>query len=107
MTERTAAEFDRARGRMAVDFRSMITDGEDLLKATVSASGEGLAAARSKFEAKLRHARSALADASQPIVERTRKTAAAADDYIHGNPWPVIAAALAAGVVLGLLNRQR
>jgi ElaB/YqjD/DUF883 family membrane-anchored ribosome-binding protein len=35
---------------MAGDFRTMITDGEDLLKAAATVSGEGFAAARRKFD---------------------------------------------------------
>jgi ElaB/YqjD/DUF883 family membrane-anchored ribosome-binding protein len=100
-------EFDRARGRMAGDFRTMITDSEDLLRAAASVSGEGFTAARTKFEEKLRRAKSALADASQPVLERTRKTASAADDYVHGHAWTVVGVAIAAGVLIGLLTAKR
>jgi len=69
---------------MAGDFRTMITDSEALLKAAASVSGEGFAAARTKFEDKLRHAKAALADASQPVFDRTMESAAVADDYVRG-----------------------
>ena len=54
MMDRAVNEFERARGRMAGDFRTMITDSEDLLKAAATVSGEGFTAARAKFEEKLR-----------------------------------------------------
>ena len=87
------------------DFKAIIADGEDMLKATVS--GEGLAAARTKFEGRLKSARAALADASQPVLERTRETAAAANEYVRGNPWSVVGIALAAGALVGYLASRK
>lgn len=107
MTNRAVEQFERARGRMASDFSTMITDSEDLLKAAATVSGEGFTAARTKFEEKLRRAKATLADASQPMLDRTRETATIADDYVHGNPWTAIGAALAAGVLIGFLAAKR
>jgi ElaB/YqjD/DUF883 family membrane-anchored ribosome-binding protein len=87
------------------DFKAIIADGEDMLKATVS--GEGLAVARTKFEGRLKSARAALEDASQPVLERTRETAAAANEYVRGNPWSVVGIALAAGALVGYLASRK
>ncbi|HXM84146.1 MAG TPA: DUF883 family protein [Burkholderiales bacterium] len=107
MMDQAMHEFDRARGRMAGDFRTMITDSEDLLKAAATVSGEGFTAARTKFEEKLRSAKAALADASQPAFDRTRETAAVADDYVRGNPWIAVGVAIAAGALIGFLAAKR
>jgi len=103
----TIQQFERARGRVAGDFRAMIADGEDLLKAAATVSGEGLAAARTKFEGRLKSAKAALADASQPVLERTRETAAAADEYVRTNPWTAVGVAVAAGALIGFLAAKR
>jgi ElaB/YqjD/DUF883 family membrane-anchored ribosome-binding protein len=103
MMDRAVNEFDRARSRIAGDFRTMITDSEDLLKAAATVSGEGFAAARTKFEDKLRRAKATLADASQPV----RESAAATDNYVHGNPWTAVGVAIAAGVLIGFLAAKR
>jgi len=100
-------QFEQARGRVAGDFRTMIADGEDLLKAAATVSGEGFAAARTKFEGKLRSAKAALADASQPVLDKTRESAAAADDYVRGNPWTAVGVAVAAGALIGFLAARR
>jgi ElaB/YqjD/DUF883 family membrane-anchored ribosome-binding protein len=105
--DRAMHEFDRARGRMAGDFRTMIADSEDLLKAAATVSGEGFTAARTKFEEKVKRAKATLADASQPLFDRTRETAAAADGYVRGNPWTAVGVATAAGVLIGLLAAKR
>ena len=103
MMNRAVHEFDRARGRMAGDFRTMINDSEDLLKAAATVSGEGFAVARTKFEEKLRRAKATLADASQPVFEKARQ----ADDYVHGSPWTVIGVAAAIGILIGFLAAKR
>jgi len=100
-------QFEQARGKVAGDFRAMIADGEDLLKAAATVSGEGFAAARTKFEGKLRSAKAALADASQPVLDRTRESAAAADGYVRGNPWTAVGVAVAAGALIGFLAARR
>jgi len=92
---------------MAGDFRTMITDSEDLLKAAATVSGEGFTVARKIFEEKLRRAKTALADASQPALARTRETVAVADDYVRANPWTAAGVAIAAGVLIGFLAAKR
>jgi len=100
-------EFNRAKTRMAGDIRSVIADGEDLLKAAAEVSGEGFAVARQKFEKKLGSAKARLADASQAAVEKTKETAAVANRYVHDNPWPAIGVAAVAGILIGILASRR
>jgi ElaB/YqjD/DUF883 family membrane-anchored ribosome-binding protein len=107
MMERAVDEFDRARGKMAGDFKTMIADGEELLKAVATVSDEGFSAARKKFEGKLRSAKASLVDASQPMFDTTREAAAVADDYVHGNPWTAVGVAIAAGALMGFLAAKR
>jgi ElaB/YqjD/DUF883 family membrane-anchored ribosome-binding protein len=107
MLDQAVDKFDRARGRIASDFSTMITDSEDLLKAAATVSGEGFTAARIKFEEKLRRAKATLADAAQPVFDRTRETATGADDYVRGNPWTAVGVAIAAGVFIGIVAAKR
>lgn len=106
-TSRAMHEPDGAAGRMSGDFRTIIADGEELLKAAATASGEGFAAARSKFEDRLKSAKAALAAATQPVLDRSREAADATDDYVRGNPWTAVGIALAAGALLGFLAAKR
>jgi ElaB/YqjD/DUF883 family membrane-anchored ribosome-binding protein len=107
MMDRAVNKFNRAGGRMAGDFRAMIADSEELLKAAAAVSGEGFAMARSKFEEKLKGAKATLADASQPAIDRTRETVAVANDYVRGNPWTAVGVAIAAGALIGFLTAKR
>lgn len=105
--DRALNEFERARNRMAGDFRAMIADSEDLLKATAAVSEEGFNAARSTFEDKLKRARTSLADATQPVIDTTRHAAAVAGDAVRGNPWTAVGIAVAAGALIGFLAAKR
>lgn len=100
-------EFERAKSRMVGDFKNIITDGEDLLKAVSTVSGEGLAAARAQFEKKIERARVSLADLSLPVIDRTRASAARANVYAHENTWAIAGVALAAGALIGFLAAKR
>jgi len=107
MINQSVKEFDRAGSRIAADFRAMIADSEDLLKAAATMSGDGLAAARAKFEAKVSRAKIALADASQPMFDKTRESAAAVNGYVHDNPWSAVGVAATAGLLMGILVAKR
>ncbi len=100
MKNETVDEFNRARVRMTGDIKTVIADGEDLLKAAADVSGEGFAVARKKFEDKLGQARTRLENAS-------RAAAGAADHYVHASPWTAIGIAAAAGMVIGILAARR
>ena len=92
---------------MAGDFRTRIADSEDLLKAAATVSGESFNAARVKFEEKLRRAKATFADVSQPVLDKTRQSAALADDYARDNPWAMAGAAVIAGILIGFLAAKR
>ena len=107
MMKQTMDEFNQAGSRMAGDIKTLITDGERLLKAAADVSGEGFAEARGKFEEKFANARVKLAETSRAAVAKTRETAAATDAYVHDSPWTAIGIAAAAGILLGILAARR
>ena len=59
------------------------------------------------FERRLKGLKDALADASQPMVDRTMETAAVAHDYVRGHPWTAIAIGVAAGALIGFVAAKR
>jgi ElaB/YqjD/DUF883 family membrane-anchored ribosome-binding protein len=107
MMEQRTDEFNQAKGKMANDIKTVIIDGEDLLKAAANVSGAGIAVVREKFDEKLSSAKARLVDASRPAVDTARRTAFAADDFVHHNAWTVIGVAAAAGALIGFLASKR
>jgi ElaB/YqjD/DUF883 family membrane-anchored ribosome-binding protein len=59
------------------------------------------------LERRLKNLKAALADATQPVLDSTRETAAVANDYVRGHPWTAIAIGVAAGALLGFAAARR
>lgn len=105
--EQSTEAFNQVKGKMACDIKTVISDGEDLLKAAANVSSAGFAVAKEKIDEKLCSAKDRLVDASRPVVDKARRTAVAANHYVHGNPWAVIGFAVAASALIGFLAARR
>ena len=90
--------------RIVSDVKVLVTDVEDLLKATATQSGERIAAARARTQV-------ALAEARDAVAQHARQAAEATDRYVQDNPWKAlgISAGVSAGIglLLGLLLGRR
>jgi ElaB/YqjD/DUF883 family membrane-anchored ribosome-binding protein len=60
-----------------------------------------------KFEERMKSAKVALDDVSQPLLEQTRETIVAASKYVRANPWTAVGIGVAAGVLFGLIAAKR
>ena len=89
------------------DLKTLVTDAEELLKATASQAGEKIAVARQKIEQSLVEGKKALADAEQTLFKKSKECAEIADDYVRENPWSAVGIAASAGLVIGLLIRNK
>ncbi len=95
------------REKLAADFRVVINDAEELLRATASSAGESAVAARLRIQDSLEAARTRLAQLTDIGAERARAAARATDDYVHDHPWPAVGIAALVGLVLGALISRR
>jgi len=96
-----------AKEKLIKDFRAVVTDTEELLKATASQTGEKVAAARAKVEESLAATRKRLADLEQGLIEKTRAAARVTDELVHEHPWQAVGIAAAVGFLLGMLTSRR
>jgi ElaB/YqjD/DUF883 family membrane-anchored ribosome-binding protein len=78
--------------KLTRDLRAVVTDAEDLLKATAGQAGERIEKARARAEESLSLARTNLQDASSQLNEQVRQ-----------NPWTAVGVAAGAALVLGIL----
>jgi ElaB/YqjD/DUF883 family membrane-anchored ribosome-binding protein len=74
------------------DLRVVVTDAEDLVKATAGQTGEHIEKARARAEESLRAARAGLKSAGRQI-----------DAQLHEHPWTAVGVAAGAGLALGIL----
>ena len=92
--------------KVMADLRVLATDMEELLKATAGQTGQQVAQVRAKAEESLASVKARVADLQHEALAKTRVVGRAADDYVHANPWRVLAIGAVAGLVLGFaLNR--
>jgi ElaB/YqjD/DUF883 family membrane-anchored ribosome-binding protein len=96
-----------SRDRLVQDMRTVISDAEDLLRATANQAGEKIAVARERIQDSLHQAKVKLAEAEAVVTERAKQAARYTDDYVHDNPWRAIGVAAGIGLLLGLLMARR
>lgn len=107
MSEEMVSEFKRTKGKMIDDFKAIVADADDLLKASAKVSGEGFSVARAKFVEKLTDAKTSLAEVEQHAVDKAKLAATATDDYVKGNPWAAVGIAAGVGILIGFLVGKR
>ena len=95
------------RERMVDDLKAVISDAEEMLSITADQAGDKAVKLRARVQERLQSARERLADLQSRAADRARAAGHAADDYVHEKPWHAIAAAAAAGMVVGLLIARR
>jgi ElaB/YqjD/DUF883 family membrane-anchored ribosome-binding protein len=97
--------------KLLVDFNAVMSEADQLLKLVADEGGDRANALRSKLERNLNSAKDRLRNLEDAVVERSKATARATDEYVHENPWQTagIAAGLSAvlGVVIALLLCRR
>ena len=103
MDESTTA----AREQLVTDMKAVISDAEELLRATAGAAGEKVGALRSRAEETLRAAKSRLAGLDDAMLDRAKDTAKAADEYVREHPWSAVGIAAVAGLVVGVMLSRR
>jgi len=95
------------RDKLVADMKTVIVDAEELLKATASAAGDRVVAARAKVEESMKVAKVKIAAAEDAVKDRARAAARATDDYVHAHPWKAVGTAAAVGVIIGMLIGRR
>lgn len=105
--EKAIDEFNRSKGKVMDDFRTIVTDADKLLHATAKISGEGFNIARADFSDKLKTAKASLDDAEKLVIENAKLFAKSTDVYVKANPWTVVGIAAGLGLLIGFIAAKR
>ncbi len=89
--------------RLLEDFNAVVHEADQLLKFVADEGGDKANALRGKVERNLNTAKARLRDLEDAVVEKTRATARATDEYVHENPWQTVGVAAGLSVVFGVL----
>jgi ElaB/YqjD/DUF883 family membrane-anchored ribosome-binding protein len=103
----SAHETQAAKERVIRDFKAVVTDTEELLKATANQTGDRITAARARMEESLAATKKQLAELEENMVEKAKAAAQATDQLVHENPWKSVGIAAAVGLLLGMLIHRR
>jgi ElaB/YqjD/DUF883 family membrane-anchored ribosome-binding protein len=103
MTEMT----DVSKEKLISDFKVVVADAEELLRATANQAGDKAVELRGKIQSRLADAKVRLADAEVAMVDKAKLVGRAADDYVHDNPWRSVGVAAGIGFIVGLLIGRR
>ena len=98
MSELTAANKDK----LVSDLRVVISDTEELLRATAGAAGDKVGELRERLGVRLRDTKERLIDLEAAVVDKTKAAARATDDFVHEEPWKAVGVAAALGLALGV-----
>jgi ElaB/YqjD/DUF883 family membrane-anchored ribosome-binding protein len=90
-------------GKLADDLQTLVSDAEELLRATANGAGEKASEARERAEESLRAVRSRLASLERDLKGRARVVG----DYVEDNPWKAIAVAGGIALVIGLIMGRK
>lgn len=97
------AESGVSKEKLMQDLRAVVTDAEELLRATAGQAGEKVAAARERIQENLAMTKARLVVAEEAVVAKTKLAARATDEYVHENPWRAVGIAAGAALVVGML----
>jgi ElaB/YqjD/DUF883 family membrane-anchored ribosome-binding protein len=98
---------DMTREKLIADFKVVLADAEEMLKATASQTGEKAAEMREKVGDHLKRAKIRLQEEQEKALARTKEVAGATDDYVHDHPWQAVGVGAGIGFLLGLLIGRR
>ena len=99
--------IEGAKDVLVKDLKGVVCDADDLLKAVTGSTNDGLAAARTKVEARFGEIKSRLVDAGLAVTERAKGVADAGQVYLTDNPWKIAGVAAMAGLMIGFLLKRR
>lgn len=103
MTNETAVTKEK----LVQDLKIVISDAEELLRATANQAGDKVAAAREKVQDSLRRAKVKLEEMEDVLLDKSKEVARATDAFVHEHPWRAVGIATAIGFVIGLLVGRR
>lgn len=102
-TKSAGMQNDAVKDKLMQDLRVVVTDAEELLRATAGQAGEKVAAARERIQENLAAAKIRLIAAEEALVAKTRQAATVTDEYVHENPWQAVGIGAGIGLLVGML----
>jgi ElaB/YqjD/DUF883 family membrane-anchored ribosome-binding protein len=92
--------------KLIADFKVLIDDVEELIKAMANQPGALVAELRHRLERNIEEGRRALAEGGKALRDKAARARAATEWYLRQNIWSTVAIAAGIGLLFGLLQRR-
>lgn len=89
------------------EFKTFVTDIENLVRESASLNGEELAKAKAKINQRIEAAKQIAHEAGGSLMQQARKTADVTNNYVHEQPWTVVGTGALVSFMLGFLLARR
>ncbi len=99
----THSSSEAIKRQLLADFNAVVTEADRLLRLVSEEGGDKANALRTKVEKNLNAIKARLRSLEVAVMEKTKATARATDEYVHENPWETMGIAAGLGVVLGVM----
>ena len=99
--------IDLNRQKLNSDFRNVVTDVEELLKATAGQTSTQLSGTRDRVAESMKQMRMELESAERAAVAKARLAAAEVNHYAHDHPWQAVGIAAGIGFLVGAVVARR
>ncbi len=96
-----------SKDKLVSDLKVVISDTEELLRATTGVAGEKMGELRERLGVRLRDAKERVIDLEHAVIDKTKAAARATDDFVHDEPWKAVGVAAVVGLALGVLIGRR
>ena len=103
METRSAEEIEVSTEKLLQDLKTVVRDGEELLRAGAADLSQRGAAARERLAAALDVAR----QAKDRLQQRAAEGARATDRFVRANPYEAVGIAFGVGMLFGVLINRR
>ncbi len=98
---------DSNKEKLIADLKTVVADGEQLIREAAGTSVESFAVLRSRFEGTLDDARAKIGRARSAVQANAQCATRSTQAFVRENPWASAGVTAAAGVVLGFLLGRR
>ena len=102
-----APKVEKASSKVTNEFNNFVADVEEFIKSTTHLTGDDLVKAKAKINERIVSAKETATEIGEDLAAHARKTAAKTNAYAHENPWTVIGAGAALGLLAGYLLARR
>lgn len=103
----TSELSNSSKQKLVSDMKVVVSDAEEILRATAGVAGEKMVDLRERIGERLRDAKLRIADAEAALVDKTKAAARATDDFVNENPWQAVGIAAGIGLLLGIIIGRR